>query len=197
MKSVNQVIKPIGNFIKKVFLGGAIVSATIASSLPATAGEVVSRVYQLQLATTVNGQAYCIDIDISKVDRYRGADNAKVSPCRNIREQRFVLQSASNGVFRFQTESDVNNLNQCLGTNATKVGVVNGAQNTHVEQCRDIQEINHNLSHLGNNNYTLVLQGKSANGSQLCQAVDLTKIGVYQEANQVKAEPCRPIREMA
>ena len=167
-------------------LGNAILSASAQAQ--------VTSIYQLQLVARPNGQGpYCIDIDVSKIGIIQGANNAKVSPCRNIQEQRFVLQNAANGMVRFQMQA---NPSQCLAVDGTKVGILNGAQNARTEQCRDIQEINHGLSNFGNGIYGLVLQARASNGAQLCQAVDGTKIGIIRGAEQVRVEGCRNIQEM-
>lgn len=180
-------------FVSTVLVGSTISLVGTISSAQAQ----VTSIYQLQLVARPNGQGpYCVDIDVSKIGVVQGANNAKVSPCRNIREQRFILQNTNNGMIRIQTEINVNNLNQCLATDGTKVGVINGAQNTRTEQCRNIQEINHSLSNFGNGTYGLVLQARSANGTQLCQAVDGTKIGIINGAEQVRVEGCRNIQEM-
>lgn len=182
------------------------IATIVTSVLPATAGDVISRVYQLQLVARPNGQGpYCIDIDVSKIGVVQGANNAKVTPCRNIREQRFIITDSSQGAgygfnqFMLEAKSyaiNYANQSQCLATDGTKVGIIQGAANTHTEPCRNIQEINHNLLSFGNGNYGLKLQAKSANGSQLCQAVDGTKIGIIPGAEQVRTEPCRNIQEM-
>lgn len=182
------------------------ITTFVTSILPATAGDVISRVYQLQLVARPNGQGpYCIDIDVSKIGVNPGANNAKVSPCRNIREQRFIITDSSQGAgygfnqFMLEAKSyslSYANQSQCLATNGTKVGLIAGAENTYTEPCRNIQEINHSLLNFGNGNHGLLLQARAANGAQLCQAVNGTKIGIIQGAEQVRTEPCRNIQEM-
>ena len=135
----------------------ASVSGVAISSSPAQSQ--VTSVYQLQLVARPNGSGpYCVDIDVSKIGINQGANNAKVSPCRNIQEQRFLVRGVGNGLFQFAVQSKPN---QCLTVDGTKVGIINGAANTHTEQCRNIQEINHSLSDFGNGTYGLVLQARA------------------------------------
>jgi hypothetical protein len=87
-----KTVKGFSSLVKKAFGIGMLAGLCSVGFANKANATYVNGIYQIVLEASNNGSNnYCLDVDISKIGTLPGAELLKVEPCRNIREQRWLI----------------------------------------------------------------------------------------------------------